>query len=68
MCEFNTIHPFREGNGRTIRLFIDLIAVSLELGLVDYSKISNKKYIEACVAGMKKDYKKMTAVFKMGLK
>ncbi|MFK5710587.1 Fic family protein [Lysinibacillus boronitolerans] len=27
-AEFNLLHPFREGNGRTIRLFIYLYALS----------------------------------------
>jgi cell filamentation protein len=25
-CELNTIHPFREGNGRTLRAFLDILA------------------------------------------
>ncbi|MFA6548157.1 MAG: Fic family protein [Candidatus Magasanikbacteria bacterium] len=68
VCEFNAIHPFREGNGRVIRLFVDLLLVRNNYKMFDYSKISTKKYILACVAGMKKDYDKMTDIFKMGLK
>lgn len=66
-CEFNAIHPFREGNGRTIRLFLDLIAAKYGFNLVDYSKSSKKEYIKACIAGMKQDYSKMQNIIHKGL-
>lgn len=53
-CEFNAIHPFREGNGRTIRLFLDLLAVNSGYGLIDYGKTFKKDYIKTCMAGMQK--------------
>ena len=66
-CEFNAIHPFREGNGRTIRLFLDLIALNAGFNMIDYSKSSQKNYIDACIAGMQKDYSKMEKVILKGL-
>lgn len=66
-CEFNAIHPFREGNGRTIRLFLDLIAAKYGFNLVDYSKSSEEEYIKACIAGMKQDYSKMQKIIYKGL-
>lgn len=66
-CEFNAIHPFREGNGRTIRLFLDLLAVNCGYGLIDYSKTFKTIYIKACIAGMKKDYSKMQKILFGGL-
>lgn len=66
-CEFNAIHPFREGNGRTIRLFLDLLAVNSGYSLVDYSKTLKSNYIKACIAGMKKDYAKMQKILYRGL-
>lgn len=66
-CEFNAIHPFREGNGRTIRLFLDLIAVAWGFNLIDYSKSSKKEYIKACIAGMKQDYSIMQKIMYKGL-
>ncbi|MBI2638419.1 Fic family protein [Candidatus Peregrinibacteria bacterium] len=66
-CEFNAIHPFREGNGRTIRLFLDLIAVDFGYGLIDYGKTTKMNYIKACVAGMQKDYSKMQKILFKGL-
>lgn len=66
-CEFNAIHPFREGNGRTIRLFLDLLAVNCHYGLIDYSKTLKTTYIKGCIAGMKKDYSKMQKILFKGL-
>lgn len=66
-CEFNAIHPFREGNGRTIRLFLDLLAVSIGFNPIDFSKSSQEGYIKACISGMSKDYSKMQKIIQKGL-
>jgi cell filamentation protein len=66
-CEFNAIHPFREGNGRTIRLFLDLIAIENGYKTISFNKEPQKKYIEACIAGMQKDYTKMSKLIYKGL-
>lgn len=66
-CEFNAIHPFREGNGRTIRLFLDLLALDSDYSLIDFGKTDKKTYIEACIAGMSQDYSKMKSVIYKGL-
>ena len=66
-CEFNAIHPFREGNGRTIRLFLDLLTNSIGYSVIDYSKSSVTSYINACIAGMQQDYKKMESIIYKGL-
>lgn len=66
-CEFNAIHPFREGNGRTIRLFLDLLVVSNGFNLIDYSKSSKENYIKACISGMSQDYSKMQDIIRKGL-
>lgn len=44
--EINAIHPFREGNGRTQRLFIQLLAQKNGYE-IDYSKISSEDMLEA---------------------
>ena len=67
-CEFNAIHPFREGNGRTIRLFLDLLALENDYELIDFGKTTKKTYIEACIAGMSGDCSKMKSVIYKGLK
>ncbi len=66
-CEFIAIHPFREGNGRTIRLFLDLLAVGSGFKSIDYTKSSPELYIDGCRAGMMQDYLKMQKVMYRGL-
>lgn len=66
--EFNVIHPFREGNGRTIRLFLDLIAANLGYDPIDWSKQSNSNYLKACIKGTKGEHGAMAKIIKRGLK
>lgn len=45
--EMNVAHPFREGNGRSTRIWLDLI-LKKELGkVVDWSKIDKEDYLLA---------------------
>ncbi len=45
--EMNIAHPFREGNGRATRIWLDLI-LKKELGMViDWSKVSKEDYLLA---------------------
>lgn len=45
--EMNIVHPFREGNGRSMRLWLDDILKS-ELGqVIDWSAIDKNKYLQA---------------------
>ena len=45
--EMNIAHPFREGNGRSGRIWLDLI-FKVELGkVVDWSKVDKKDYLLA---------------------
>ena len=45
--EMNIAHPFREGNGRSTRIWLDLI-LKTELGkVVDWSKVDNEDYLLA---------------------
>ncbi|NIA18464.1 MAG: hypothetical protein GWO85_00040 [Simkaniaceae bacterium] len=66
-CEFNAIHPFREGNGRTIRLFLDLLAASLGFDVIDFAKTSQENYINGCKLGMNMEYDKMSRIIYKGL-
>ena len=48
--EMNVAHPFMEGNGRSTRIWLDLI-FKKRLGLcVDWSKIDKKDYLDAMIA------------------
>ena len=45
--EMNIAHPFREGNGRSTRIWLDLI-LKKELGLVvDWSRVDKSEYLLA---------------------
>lgn len=43
--DLNALHPFREGNGRTIRLFLQLLAGNAGF-LIDYDIVSHEDLIE----------------------
>jgi len=45
--EMNIAHPFMEGNGRSMRIWLDLILKKNLKKCVDWSKISKKDYLDA---------------------
>jgi len=48
--EMNVAHPFMEGNGRSTRIWLDLI-FKKRLGMcVDWSKIDKREYLDAMIA------------------
>jgi cell filamentation protein len=59
----NAIHPFREGNGRTLRLFLDLLAGNAGYEPVDFTQVPDEKYIEACRRGMIQEYEQMEKLY-----
>lgn len=50
MVELNGVHPFREGNGRTQRVFLEQLAQEAGHGL-DFSVVSRERMIQASIAG-----------------
>lgn len=60
--EFNAIHPFREGNGRTVRLFLDLLVVRCGYMMIDYSLVTRERYFFACAAGVRGDHLPMERI------
>lgn len=53
--EMNVAHPFREGNGRSTRIWLDLI-LKKELGkVVDWSKVDKEDYLLAMERSPVKD-------------
>ena len=48
--EMNAAHPFMEGNGRSTRIWLDLIFKKRMLMCVDWSKIDKKEYLDAMIA------------------
>lgn len=45
--EMNIAHPFREGNGRSTRIWLDMILKSRISKVVDWSKIDKEEYLLA---------------------
>ncbi len=63
MSELNAIHPFREGNGRTQRMFIEYLS-NVAGYHIDFSSISEEEMLEASVESFVKKYDKMDNIFK----
>lgn len=45
--EMNVAHPFREGNGRATRIWLDLILKKNMQLCIDWSHVDKRKYLEA---------------------
>ena len=60
--EINAIHPFREGNGRTQRVFIKYLCNVLGYN-VEFSKISKEEMLEASIESMGLSNEKFEAMF-----
>ena len=64
--EMNVVHPFMEGNGRSTRIWLDLI-FKKRLGVcVDWSKIDKREYLDAMVVSHL-DSTKIRALLKKAL-
>ncbi len=62
LSEINVLHPFRDGNGRAQRLFIEYLAQSCGYK-VDFSTVTRDEMVEASVEAFLKDYNKMNQMF-----
>jgi len=60
--ELNVVHPFREGNGRTLRLFFEHFLV-LHGYAVDWRKVEHHGWISACIAAVECNYAPLEAIF-----
>lgn len=49
-CEMNVVHPFREGNGRSLRLFCEVLALQAGYEL-SWKDISQDNWLQANIAG-----------------
>jgi len=54
ISELNAIHPFREGNGRTMRLHLEQIA-ELARHTIDYGKMDGASWVKASIAAFQGD-------------
>ena len=53
--EMNIAHPFREGNGRTARIWLDLILKKELKQIVDWNKVDKDEYLSAMQRSVVKD-------------
>ncbi len=67
--EFLAIHPFREGNARTIKLVTDLLAVQTGRLLLRYdsTNVGQSLYIDAAKAAILKDFDPMAQIIRSAL-
>jgi cell filamentation protein len=62
ICEINAVHPFREGNGRAIRFYIDVLSAKARGDILDWTRSSADEYLQACIAGFQQEYNQMKQV------
>ena len=62
VCEVNAVHPFREGNGRAIRFYIDVLSAKSRGDIFDWTRADAREYLAACIEGFNQDYSKMRAI------
>jgi cell filamentation protein len=67
--EFLVIHPFREGNARTIKVCTNLLAIQTGRPLLVYdsSDEGQEKYIVAATAAFKRNYAPMAEIIRQAL-
>ncbi len=61
--EMNIAHPFMEGNGRSIRIWLDLMLKIRLKKCVDWSKISKRDYMNAMMLSPTKGYNLKTLLY-----
>ncbi len=60
--EINAVHPFREGNGRTLRIFSDVLAEQAGYQL-DWASVKQPEYLRANILGFNGNYDEMEKIF-----
>ena len=63
LSELNAIHPFREGNGRTQRMFIEILADRAGYE-VDFSDVTADEMIEASYESFHRNYDKLNSLMR----
>lgn len=68
MCELIVLHPFNEGNGRSLRLYFDMIVTYNGYDYIDYASTLNEDaFITASIDCMETDCSKMQEIILAGL-
>lgn len=66
-CDLNYLHPFREGNGRTQRLFLSMLVDYLGKGL-DFSEIDADMLMIATIKSVSGDIFMLRDIFGVHIK
>lgn len=66
MGDLNSIHPFREGNGRVQRAFLREVASRIGYR-INFENITQREMIEACNAAFNHDYRPLSKVIEKSL-
>lgn len=64
--EMNIAHPFREGNGRSMRIWLDLILKKEIKQVIDWNKVDKDEYLSAMKRSVVKDIE-LKHLFKLAL-
>ena len=62
LAEINALHPFREGNGRTQRLFVDALAKQMDHQL-HFDVVSRDRMVQASIEANRGNFGMMTRLF-----
>lgn len=62
ISELNVIHPFREGNGRSQRMYCEQLCQSNGRFSLDFSLVSKEEMIEASIKSFTCDYEMMEKI------
>ena len=69
MCELIVLHPFNEGNGRSLRLFFDMIVTYNGYDYIDYANtLNDDAFIFASIDCMETDCSRMGKIILTGLR
>lgn len=61
-CELNLLHPFREGNGRVLRLFFEELLYNIGYDL-EWPMITQQDWIDANIAGVNLNLDLLKSIF-----
>lgn len=61
-ADLNALHPFREGNGRTIRLFLTLLARRCGFDL-SYDAVHSEEMMTADILAFQGDFSLLTEMY-----
>ena len=61
-ADLNALHPFREGNGRTLRLYYTLLAQRFGFTIA-YDEVEPEKMMQADIQAFRGDFALLTEVY-----